>query len=175
MLSNKSKIRSLQRAKCTSKSALGQERFNSLIIIRVTCRYGKDTIWTNTSKDRTAHTDTAFPRQVCPGSALPATFLELLQEETSEGKDWQSWPNACLCSVTSDFVQLGERAELSVSHMDMGNSSLAILQGRQITNTCWIMNLLSQQISHDQQVFFFPADSGTLRDFWSFSSAIFFL
>lgn len=69
----------------------------------------------------------------------------------------------------------GGKGWAKYSHMDMENSSLATLQGRQSMNTCWIMNLLSQQISHDQQVVSFPADSGTLQDFWSCSSAIFFL
>lgn len=41
-------------------------------------------------------------------------FKELLQEKTSEDKDWQSWLNAGLSFVTSDFVQMGERAELSI-------------------------------------------------------------
>lgn len=69
----------------------------------------------------------------CSGSA---DSKELLQEETSEDQNWQNWLNAGLHFVTSDFVQMGERAELSISHMDTENSSLPTLQGRQSMNTC---------------------------------------
>lgn len=48
---------------------------------------------------------------VCAGSEASK---EPLQEKTSEDKDWQSWLNAGLSFVTSDFVQMGERAELSI-------------------------------------------------------------
>lgn len=102
-------------------------------------RYEKDTIWTNTIKHVTVYINVCLPAKGlalqrpcvptgpdCKIRASVVGFLtELLQEETSAEKEYQDWLNAGFRFVTRDLVQLGERVELSISHMVMKNSSLA--------------------------------------------------
>lgn len=118
---------------------LGQECFSSLIIIPITYRYEKDTVWTNTIKHVTVYINVCLPpeslalQRPCPPPGLDCKseaslvgFLkELLQEETSAEEEYRDWLNAGFRFVTRDLVQLGERVELSISHMVMKNSSLA--------------------------------------------------
>lgn len=86
---------------------LGQECFSSLIVIPITYRYEEDTRWTNTIKHVAVYIN-AVPSPKGPGTTEPLCtprsgpqdrcfssrlLMELVQEETSAGKEHQVWLN----------------------------------------------------------------------------------